>query len=146
MVIPNLEIKLKIKFLQKPLLIGGIAMEYYGLRKAGKDIDFVLNKTDHKELENKLSKEGLVYIRDKNISGFKDIPELVDLYGDRGILFYEFEIWTCILRFDYNYLSQGATEQEHCKIISLDKLLFLKALCIDQEKYLNDVKLIGSSK
>ena len=33
--------KLDYKFLHKPLLIGGKAMEYYGLRKSGQDIDFV---------------------------------------------------------------------------------------------------------
>ena len=31
------------KFRYKPLLIGGGAMEYYGLRKAGADIDLVVS-------------------------------------------------------------------------------------------------------
>jgi len=143
MKIPNLEDKFNIKFVKKPLLIGGLAMEYYGLRKAGEDIDFVLSSPDHKKLENQLSKEGLVYLKGEHTSGFKKVPEFVDLYGDKGLLFNELEIWTCILKFDYDYLSKGAIEQEHYKIISLEMLLFLKALCIDQEKYLNDVKLIS---
>jgi hypothetical protein len=143
MVIPNLEAKLKIKFHKKPLLIGGMAMEYYGLRKSGMDVDFVLNRADHKKLENKLKKEELVYLKGKHVQEFKKTPEFVDLFGDKGILFHEFEIWTCILKFDYEYLAQGAVELQHCKIISLEKLLFLKALVVDQEKYLNDVKLIG---
>ncbi len=141
--IPNLASEVGVKFSQKPLLIGGLAMEYYDLRKAGEDIDFVLSKVDHEELENKLKKEGLIYPKGEHASGFKDVPELVDLYGDRRILFHEFEIWSCILRFDYEYLSQDAIEQEHCKVVSLEKLLFLKSLCVDQGKYLNDVKLIG---
>jgi hypothetical protein len=143
MVLPNLEARLKIKFSQKPLLVGGLAMEYYGLRKAGKDVDFILKKTDHKKLERKLNDEGLIYLEGKHVSGYKNIPELVDLYGDIGILFNQFEIWTCILKFDYDYLSQGAIDQDYCKIISLEKLLFMKALCIDKDKYLNDVKLIA---
>jgi hypothetical protein len=32
---------LNYKFMNKPLLIGGKAMEYYGLRKAGLDINSV---------------------------------------------------------------------------------------------------------
>ena len=38
------------EFRSRPLLIGGKAMEYYGLRKAGDDIDFVLAAEDHREL------------------------------------------------------------------------------------------------
>ena len=34
--------KLNYQFQYKPLLIGGKAMEYYGLRKAGADIDLVI--------------------------------------------------------------------------------------------------------
>ena len=29
-------------FTQKPILIGGMVMEYYGIRKSGLDIDFVI--------------------------------------------------------------------------------------------------------
>ena len=42
---------LEYKFKHKPLLIGGKAMEYYGLRKAGLDIDLVINNSDHKILD-----------------------------------------------------------------------------------------------
>ena len=38
------------RFLDKPLLIGGMAMEYYGLRKSGMDIDFVVSARDHQTL------------------------------------------------------------------------------------------------
>ena len=34
--------KLNFAFRTRPLLIGGKAMEYYGLRKAGEDINFVI--------------------------------------------------------------------------------------------------------
>ena len=37
-------------FREKPLLIGGKAMEYYGLRKAGADIDLVISVADHTRL------------------------------------------------------------------------------------------------
>ena len=51
-----MEIDLKLldfNFLYKPLVIGGKAMEYYGLRKAGLDIDLVIHNEDHKILKNK---------------------------------------------------------------------------------------------
>ena len=40
-------IQLNYKFRYKPLLIGGKAMEYYGLRKAGDDVDLVVHPDDH---------------------------------------------------------------------------------------------------
>ena len=38
---------LDFEFSSKPLLIGGKAKEYYGLRKAGADIDFVITAADY---------------------------------------------------------------------------------------------------
>ena len=43
-------------FREKPLLIGGKAMEYYGLRKAGDDIDLVISVADH----TRLAKQGCI--------------------------------------------------------------------------------------
>ena len=39
---------LQYTFIHKPLLFGGKAMEYYGLRKAGADIDLVIHEEDHR--------------------------------------------------------------------------------------------------
>jgi hypothetical protein len=33
-------------FTKKPILIGGMAMEYYGMRKSGKEIDLVICNED----------------------------------------------------------------------------------------------------
>ena len=41
---------LNFRFKKKPLLVGGKAMEYYGLRKAGEDIDFIVTNEDYKQL------------------------------------------------------------------------------------------------
>jgi hypothetical protein len=46
---PELDIplnKLNYSFRKKPLLVGGKAMEYYGLRQSGADIDFIADKED----------------------------------------------------------------------------------------------------
>jgi hypothetical protein len=119
----NLEI-LTYNFMNKPLLIGGKAMEYYGLRKAGLDIDLVIHNADHKILRE---------IYPNNIK---------DLYGDIGICEFGFEIWNQICTFDYNYLQENAIEEDNYKIVSLEKLLFLKALAMEIPKYHTDLELI----
>jgi len=118
--------KVNYTFLRKPLLIGGKAMEYYELRKAGKDIDFVISTEDYEELKEK----------------YPDPECHRDLFGDLGTMVEEFEIWKCICLFDYEFLSENAIEKEGYLIISLEKLLFLKALAMKEEKYHKDLELI----
>jgi len=119
----NIDI-LKYNFKNKPLLIGGKAMEYYGLRKAGLDIDLVIHNEDHKILKEKYP---------NNIK---------DLYGDIGICEFGFEIWNQICTFNYDYLKENAIEEKDYIIISLEKLLFLKALAMEIPKYHKDLELI----
>jgi hypothetical protein len=116
--------KLQYTFLAKPLLIGGKAMEYYELRPAGADLDFVIAAEDYVALARKY-------------------PEHTrEVFGDVGVCVYEFELWKCILLFPYDFLAVGAVEQADFRIISLEKLLFLKALAIAEPKYAQDVRLI----
>jgi hypothetical protein len=116
--------KLNYRFHAKPLLVGGKAMEYYQLRKSGADIDCVIAAQDYERLAN-------LY------------PENTkDLFGDLGVCVHEFEFWKCIVLFDYEFLSIGALEQDSIRVISLEKLLFLKALAISEIKYEQDVRLI----
>ena len=55
---------------------------------------------------------------------------------------YEFEIWQSICLFDYEYLSDGALPEGDYRVISLEKLLFLKAMAMKIEKYHHDLELI----
>ncbi len=118
--------KLNFHFQNKPLLIGGKAMEYYDIRKAGKDIDFVIATDDHKRL-------------------VAQYPEHIkDLYGDIGVIEYEFEIWNTICTFDYERLKAGAIEEDDYLVVSIEKLLMLKAIAMKaDEKYRRDVELIA---
>ena len=116
--------KLGYQFQDKPLLIGGKAMEYYGLRKSGADIDFVISLRDHAKLQERYP------------------DHIKDLYGDIGICEFDFEIWNQICRYDYEELKQGAIEEDSILIISLERLLFLKTLAIKVEKYYQDVLLL----
>ena len=41
---------LNYKFLDKPLIVGGYALQYYDIRKAGHDIDMMVSLRDWKKL------------------------------------------------------------------------------------------------
>ncbi len=117
--------KLHYSFKQKPLIVGGMAMEYYGIRKSGDDIDLIATEEDIVEL-------------------VKLYPHKVkNLWGDLGVCPFEFEIWKTICFFGYKELKVDSIEKENYLIISLEKLLFMKALVMKKkEKYLEDTKLI----
>jgi hypothetical protein len=116
--------KLNFQFTSKPLLIGGKAMEYYGLRPAGNDIDFVVSIEDHARL-------------------WQQYPDChKDLWADFGVCVHEFEIWDSIMLFDYAALSDRAVEEDDMLVISLEKLLLLKALAMREPKYHRDLELI----
>lgn len=118
--------KLNYNFVSKPLLIGGKAMEFYGLRQSGDDIDFVVTEED---LVNLL----------------KLYPDKIrSLSGDLGVCPFEFEIWKSISYFTYDELKENAIDQKNYIVISLEKLLFLKSLTLDLEKGLEDAKLIAN--
>ena len=115
---------LKIKFRKKPLLVGGKAMEYYNLRKAGKDIDLIVTKEDL---------DGLTKL-------YPDKSK--DVFGDKGVMVHGFEVWQTIRLFGYDFYKEGAVDIGSVMVISLEKLLFMKALAMDIPKYQNDLKLI----
>jgi len=118
--------KLDFAFEDKPLLIGGKAMEYYNIRKAGADIDFVVSAQDHTRL-------------------IKQYPDhLKDLYGDIGVIEFEFEMWDTVCNLDYKKLKHDAIEESDYLVISVEKLLVLKAMAMKaNDKYRQDVELIG---
>ena len=117
--------KLNFTFHTKPLLIGGKAMEHYGLRESGCDIDFVITAEDYERLAQQYP------------------DHLRDLWGDMGVCVYEFEIWKSICLFDYAFLSTDAVDAGDYLVISLEKLLFLKALAMEVEKYHKDLEMIA---
>ena len=115
---------LQYTFIHKPLLFGGKAMEYYGLRKAGADIDLVIHEQDHRAL----------------LSKYPD--NVKDLYGDIGICEFGFEIWNQICTFDYEHLRSNAIEEPDFLVVSLERLLFLKALAMHIPKYHDDLEMV----
>lgn len=116
--------RLNFTFTTLPLLIGGKAMEFYNLRPAGADVDFVITAEDYDRLARQYPKH------------------LKEIWGDLGVCVFEFEIWKSICLFDYDFLGPGAVEQDGYRLISLEKLLFLKALGMKEAKYHRDLELL----
>jgi hypothetical protein len=133
--------ELDFSFHDKPLLVGGLAMEYYGLRKTGEDIDIVVSRRDFSRLIKKFGK-GKKWLKENKGSKFKKEPILVNLFGDKGVLIKNFEMWNRI-GYDYNFLKKNAIEKKTYLVISLENLLIMKALAYHKKKYLRDTKLIA---
>jgi hypothetical protein len=116
--------QLNYTFQHKPLLVGGKAMEYYGLRPSGADIDFIAVKEDVYNL-------------------IQRYPQRVkDLWGDLGVCPFEFEIWKSICLFTYADLCENAIDAGDYLVISRENLLLLKSFAMHIEKYRNDVELL----
>ena len=119
----NLE-KVNFTFTSKPLLVGGIAKEYYNLRKCGEDIDIVLSHDDYERLAQK----------------YPDKQK--EIFGDLAIQIDELDLRKTVCLLDYAFLSEGAVEAGEFLIISLEKLLYMTALAMEKPKYQKDLKLI----
>ncbi|MHA1223839.1 MAG: hypothetical protein ACTSSG_05195 [Candidatus Heimdallarchaeaceae archaeon] len=117
--------KLGYDFLSKPLVIGGRAMEYYNLRLSGKDVDLIITNEDYEQLVKK----------------YPDSKK--EVWGDYGITLDNFEIWKSIFLYDYDFYSKGAIEEDSYFVISLEKLLFIKALVAKEKKQYEDLLLVA---
>ena len=111
-------------FNSKPILIGGMAMEYYGMRKSGADIDFVITDADYQSLAHK----------------YPDC--LKDLWGDLGVVVGKFEIWRSIALLDYDFYIKDAVDEGDVFVVSLDRLLFMRVIAMEVDKYMNDLTLM----
>ena len=117
--------KLSYEFLDKPVIVGGLAMEYYGLRKHGDDIDFIVTDRDYQRLKIRF-------------------PEnRKDVWGDFGILVNGYELFRSIYKFDHAHYSLGAVELANYKMISIDMLFRMKVFALGvAEKHDCDVRLL----
>ena len=114
----------KLSFSEKPILIGGMAMEYYDLRKAGEDIDLIISDGDYQTLAKKYPNQRK------------------DLYGDLGVIIEKFEIWRSIAHLDYSFFIKEAIEEENIFIVSIDRLLWTRVCAMEVEKYKKDLDLL----
>ena len=125
----------KYKFEKKPLVVGGLAMEYYGIRKTGHDYDYMVSKKDWKQLKK---------IHPKKINLFggkteKEVDATINLKKEKV------DLISTLYQHNYNDLAKGAINKDNYKIISLEKLLYIKtidAVFKNTSKSKRDQKLI----
>jgi hypothetical protein len=123
-VIESIESRLKnnnLAFGRKPIIIGGMAMEYYGMRKSGADIDLIISNEDY------------LVIAERHPDKRKDI------YGDLGVVIDEFEIWRSIALLDYDFFIKDAVDEGNLFVVSLDRLLLMRVCAMETEKYKRDL-------
>lgn len=109
----------------KPILVGGAAMDYYGLRRRGEDYDFIVSARDYAALE----------------AAHRDCRK--DMWGDFGIRVGELELFRSMYKFDYPYFSQGAFDAGGILVVSIDMLLRMKVFAMDAgEKHRKDLELL----
>lgn len=117
--------KLGYEFLDKPVIVGGLAMEYYGLRKHGDDVDFIVTDRDYQRLKVKFPNHRK------------------DIWGDFGILVNGFELFRSIYKFDHAHYSLGAIELTNYKMVSIDMLFRMKVFALGvAPKHDCDVQLL----
>lgn len=116
--------EIPLSFIKKPIIIGGMAMEYYGMRKAGMDIDLIISQDDYQVLSEK-------YPANKK-----------DLYGDLGFIINKFEIWRSIALIDYNFFLKDALDEGNVLVVSIDRLLWMRVCAMEVEKYKKDLDLM----
>lgn len=116
--------EIPLSFIKKPIIIGGMAMEYYGMRKAGRDMDLIISQEDYHVLSEK-------YPDNKK-----------DLYGDLGLIINKFEIWRSIALNDYDFFLKDAIDEGTVLIVSIDRLLWMRVCAMEVEKYKKDLGLM----
>ena len=112
----------ELTFTAKPIVIGGMAMEFYGMRKSGADIDLVICDADYQTL------------------AAKHPDKRKDIWGDLGVVLEPFEIWRSINLLDYDFYGKEAIDQGRVQVVSLDRLLLMRVCAMGVQKYMDDLK------
>ena len=127
------------KFKDKPILIGGRAMEFYGLRKSH-DYDFIISKRDGQALLKKYEPF--------------DFPPVTPGFKFEKSKNKEFDFFTSMYHFDYDFFRKNAIKHKNFYVISKPDLIFLKSMtAYDPEagpkrvitKSLKDIQLLVKS-
>ena len=106
---------LNVEFSSKPLIFGGLAMEYYGLRKHGNDIDLLITNKDYQLLSDKYP------------------DERIDIWGNLGVNLEKYSFFRSIGHLDYRFYAVEAVEHEDFMVISFERLFFMAAAAMRSE-------------
>lgn len=125
----------KYNFIHKPLVVGGLALEYYNIRKTTHDYDYMVSPSDWIELK-------------------KLHPDKINLFGgkketdsDATINLTEnpIDLISTLFQYNYNFLVKHSIDFPKYKMISIENLLLTKTLGSvynNDPKSTNDQKLI----
>ena len=119
----NIETEMK-KFIKPPILFGGGAMEYYGMRKTGHDYDFMISIEDYKQLKSMgkhLNTFGGTVIGSDGLSTdmdntFSSIDEL------------EIDLAVTMFQYRYEFFDHHTDVLGPYKVVSREHLLLMKSL------------------
>lgn len=111
-------------FEYKPILIGGGAMEYYGMRERGHDFDFIVHREDAKRLRN------LPAAQINHFGGQVKDKDGFSTDVDSTITINHFDYAVTMFQYDYEFFSPRAiyVSEVDYLVISKEDLLLLKAL------------------
>ena len=59
-----------------------------------------------------------------------------------GIEIGDFDMWRSFSLFDYSFFKQGSVETEYFRILSIDRLLWMKVYLMEIEKHRKDLDTI----
>ena len=117
------------KFIYKPLVVGGLALEHYNIRDTIHDYDYMVSPSDWIQLK-KIHPDKINLFGGKNE---KDVDATINLYN------VHVDLISTLFQYNYNYLVQNSIDFPKYKIISLENLLLTKTL---GSIYNNDPKSI----
>ena len=129
--------ELDYNFIHKPILIGGVALEYFGIRKSVHDIDFIISQDDKKILID------LGY--ELNLFGGKTEYDVDATFTNIKNL--DIDLAVSMNQYKYDFFIRNAKQKdnENILICSLEDLLLLKVLASEYSheiKHQVDVTLI----
>lgn len=110
---------LEYNFKNKPLVLGGLALEYYGIRKNGHDYDYMVSPEDWKILTKK-------YPEQVNLFGGKterDIDATLTNFNNTNV-----DLISTLFQYNYDFLKKDAIDEGKYLVISVENLLFVKTL------------------
>ena len=129
--------ELDYNFIHKPILIGGVALEYFGIRKSVHDIDFIISQDDKKILID------LGY--ELNLFGGKTEYDVDATFTNIKNLDIDLAVSMNQYKYDFFIRNSKQIDNENVLICSLEDLLLLKVLASEYSheiKHQVDVTLI----
>ena len=116
-VIKNVSNVVDIIGLSNPILIGGYALEYYGLRK-GNDYDFIISRKDFNKLEK-------IYGESDDLGNI-----WLDLRGKHGGV----DNFIRLYNYDHKVLVKKAIKEKNFSVASLEDMYIIKQLQVKKDK------------